>query len=110
MTAAKTAPLAADLEHGLANTPDTVFEAGSVSKQFTAAAIVLLSEAGKLKLDDEARKYLPELPDYGTPITLNHLLHHTSGLRDWGALVVATGWRRLAGVACVVAGAMALRA
>src|SRR5205814_5735801 len=51
----------ADLEHALPNTPETVFEAGSVSKQFTAAAIVLLAQAGKLKLDDEARRYLPEL-------------------------------------------------
>ena len=83
-----------DLEHGIANTPETVFEAGSVSKQFTAAAILLLAQAGKLKLDDPVTKYLPELPDYGTPITLRHLLHHTSGLRDWEAVVLAAGWPR----------------
>src|SRR6266545_372080 len=59
----------ADLEHGVANTPDTIFEAGSVSKQFTAAAILLLAQAGKLKLDDPVDQYVPELPDYGTPIT-----------------------------------------
>jgi CubicO group peptidase (beta-lactamase class C family) len=84
----------ADLEHGIANTPDTVFEAGSVSKQFTASAILLLAQAGKLKLDDPIQRYLPELPDYGTPITLRHLLHHTSGLRDWEGVVLAAGWPR----------------
>ncbi len=85
----------ADLEHGVANTADTVFEAGSVSKQFTATAILLLAQAGKLKLDDPVRDYVPELPDYGTPeITLRHLLHHTSGLRDWGTVTYAAGWPR----------------
>src|ERR671910_682984 len=74
----------ADLEHDVANRPDTIFEAGSVSKQFTAAAILLLVKDGKLSLDDPARKYVPELPHYGAPITLKHLLQHTSGLRDWG--------------------------
>jgi CubicO group peptidase (beta-lactamase class C family) len=84
----------ADLEHGIANTPDTIFEAGSVSKQFTAAAILLLAQAGKLKLEDPIQRYLPELPDYGTPITIRHLLHHTSGLRDWEGVVLAAGWPR----------------
>ncbi len=84
----------ADLEHGIANTPDTIFEGGSVSKQFTAAAILLLAQAGKLKLDDPVDQYVPELPDYGTPITLRHLLHHTSGLRDWGTVTYAAGWPR----------------
>jgi CubicO group peptidase (beta-lactamase class C family) len=85
----------ADLEHGVANTAETVFEAGSVSKQFTAAAILLLAQAGKLKLDDPVREYVPELPDYGTPdITIRHLLHHTSGLRDWGTVASAAGWPR----------------
>lgn len=84
----------ADLEHDVPNTPDTVFEAGSVSKQFTAAAVVLLAQQGKLSLDDEVRKYIPELPDYGAPITLRHLIHHTSGLRDWGTVVEAAGWPR----------------
>jgi CubicO group peptidase (beta-lactamase class C family) len=85
----------ADLEHGVPNTADTVFEAGSVSKQFTAAAVLLLAQAGKLKLDDPVRDYVPELPDYGTPeITLRHLLHHTSGLRDWGTVTYAAGWPR----------------
>lgn len=85
----------ADLEHGVANAADTIFEAGSVSKQFTAAAILLLAQAGKLKLDDPVRQYVPEVPDYGTPVmTLRHLLHHTSGLRDWGTVTYAAGWPR----------------
>ncbi|MCP3136314.1 serine hydrolase domain-containing protein [Pyxidicoccus xibeiensis] len=84
----------ANLEHDLPNTPATVFEAGSVSKQFTAAAVLLLAQDGKLSLDDPARRYVPELPDYGTPITLRHLMQHTSGLRDWGTVVDAAGWPR----------------
>lgn len=84
----------ADLEHGIAITPDSVFEAGSVSKQFTAAAILTLAEGGKLALTDDVRKYLPVLPDYGTPITIDHLLSHTSGLRDWGAVAMLGGWER----------------
>lgn len=84
----------ADLEHGVANTPDTVFEAGSIAKQFTATAAVLLARQGKLSLDDPVRKYVPEVPDYGKPITLRQMLHHTSGLRDWGVVAAAGGWPR----------------
>src|SRR5438067_6009455 len=84
----------ADLEHDAPITPRTVFEAGSVSKQITAGAIVLLSLDGKLSLDDDVRKYLPELPEYGTTITIRHLLTHTSGLRDWGSVVALGGWPR----------------
>ncbi len=84
----------ADLEHGVAITPDTVFEAGSVSKQFTAAAILLLVEDGKLSLSDDIRKHLPEMPDYGRPITVDMLLSHTSGLRDWGEVMSLAGWPR----------------
>jgi CubicO group peptidase (beta-lactamase class C family) len=84
----------ADLEHRIPITTDTVFEAGSVSKQFTAAAILLLVQQGKLALSDDVRKYLPELPDYGTPITIDQLLNHTSGLRDWGDLEAIAGWPR----------------
>ncbi|MES2050253.1 MAG: serine hydrolase domain-containing protein [Pseudomonadota bacterium] len=83
-----------DLEHGISNTPDTIFEAGSVSKQFTAAAILLLAQDGKLSLSDSVHKYLPELPDYGSRISIDHLLTHTSGLRDWGSLVEIAGWPR----------------
>jgi CubicO group peptidase (beta-lactamase class C family) len=84
----------ADLEHDVPNRPDTIFEAGSVSKQFTAAAILLLAQDGKLSLDDPARKYVPELPDYGTPLTIRHMLQHTSGLRDWGEIGSIAGWPR----------------
>ena len=84
----------ADLEHAARNTPETIFEAGSVSKQFTAAAVMLLAKDGKLSLDDPARKYVPELPDYGEPITIKHMLQHTSGLRDWGEVAAISGWPR----------------
>ncbi|MEX2661560.1 MAG: serine hydrolase domain-containing protein, partial [Vicinamibacterales bacterium] len=84
----------ADLEHGVPNRPDTIFEAGSVSKQFTAAAVLLLAQEGKLSLDDPARKYVPELPDYGAPLTIRHMLQHTSGLRDWGEVASIAGWPR----------------
>jgi CubicO group peptidase (beta-lactamase class C family) len=79
---------AANLEFGVPNTDSTVFESGSVAKQFTAAALVLLEQDGKLKLDDDIRKYLPEVPSFGgQKITIRHLLTHTSGLRDqWGLL------------------------
>jgi CubicO group peptidase (beta-lactamase class C family) len=84
----------ADLEHGVPIGPDTIFEAGSVSKQFTAAAILLLARDGKLSLDDPARRYIPELPDYGAPLTIRHMLQHTSGLRDWGNIAAIAGWPR----------------
>ena len=84
----------ADLEHDVPNKPDTIFEAGSVSKQFTAAAVLLLAQEGKLSLDDPARKYVPELPDYGAPLTIRHMLQHTSGLRDWGEVASIAGWPR----------------
>ncbi|NNE67592.1 MAG: beta-lactamase family protein, partial [Pyrinomonadaceae bacterium] len=81
----------AELEHGIANTPQTIFESGSVAKQFVSASIILLSLEGKLKIDDPVRKYIPELPDYGRPLTIRHMLNHTSGLRDWGAVMGITG-------------------
>jgi CubicO group peptidase (beta-lactamase class C family) len=84
----------ADLEHGVALSPDSVFEPGSVTKQFTAAAVLLLTQDGKLSLDDPARKYIPELPDYASTITIRHLLNHTSGLRDWGEVADIGGWPR----------------
>lgn len=84
----------ADLEHDVPNTPDTIFEAGSVAKQFTAAAVLLLARDGKLSLDDPVRTYIPELPDYGKPLTIRHLLTHTSGLRDWSDVVAIGGWPR----------------
>lgn len=84
----------ADLEHDVPIGPETIFEAGSVSKQFTAAAVLLLAAEGKLSLEDPARKYLPELPDYGVPLTIRHMLTHTSGLRDWGSVASIAGWPR----------------
>lgn len=84
----------ADLEHDVAITPSSVFEAGSASKQFAAAAIILLVRDGKLKLSDDIRTVLPEMPDYGTPVTVGQLINHTSGLRDWGAVSGIGGWPR----------------
>ncbi len=81
----------ASLELGVPLTSDSVFYMASVSKQFTAASIVLASEQGFLSLDDDVRKYIPELPDYGHPITLRQMLHHTSGLRDFLALTYLSG-------------------
>jgi CubicO group peptidase (beta-lactamase class C family) len=81
----------ADMEHNVPNTPQTIFESGSVAKQFTAASLVLLQQEGKLSLDDPVKKYIPELPDYGAPLTIRHLLNHTSGLRDWGTVMSLTG-------------------
>ena len=84
----------ADLEHGVAITPESVFEPGSIAKQFTAAAVLLLGQRGKLSLDDPVRKYFPELPEYKVPITIRNLLNHTSGLRDWGNVESIAGWTR----------------
>lgn len=72
----------ANLEYGLAITPLSVFRPASITKQFTAMATLLLAQRGQLSLDDEVRKYVTELPDYGRPLTIRHLLTHTSGLRD----------------------------
>lgn len=81
----------AELEHSIPNTAETIFESGSVAKQFVAASLALLSLEGKLSIDDPVRKYIPELPDYGAPMTIRHLLNHTAGLRDWGAVMGVTG-------------------
>lgn len=83
----------ADLENGVAITPETVFNIASISKQFTVFLILLLAQAGLLSLDDDVRRHVPELPDFGKTITVRHLIHHTSGLReDWSMLTLA-GWR-----------------
>ncbi len=85
----------ADLEHDVPNRAETIFEAGSVSKQFTAAAVLLLAADGKLSIDDPVHRYIPELPDYSVdnrvPLTIRHMLTHTSGLRDWGSLAGIAG-------------------
>jgi CubicO group peptidase (beta-lactamase class C family) len=81
----------ADLEHDVPITDSTVFSIASVSKQFTAAAVLLLAGDEKLSLDDDVRRFIPELPDYGTRITLRRLLHHTSGVRDHELLLELEG-------------------
>ena len=83
----------ASMEYLVPNTPGTVFNTGSVSKQLTAMGIVRLEEAGKLSFDDDIHRFLPELPDFGKPITIRHLMHHTSGLRSLHALFELAGWR-----------------
>jgi CubicO group peptidase (beta-lactamase class C family) len=84
----------ADLEHDVPITLDTIFEVGSVSKQFTAAAVLLLARDGKLSLDDKVRKYIAEIPDVAADITIRQMLNHTAGLRDWGGLAAIEGWPR----------------
>ncbi len=81
----------ASLELGAPLFPQSVFYMGSVSKQFTAASIVLAAEQGYLSLDDDVRKYLPEIPNYGHIITLRQMLHHTSGFRDFEVLLYLSG-------------------
>ena len=83
----------ANLDHNVTITPSTVFHVASISKQFTAASVVLLAQQGKLSLDDDVRKYVPELPDFGSLITIRNLIHHTSGLRDQWDLLELAGWR-----------------
>ena len=72
-----------NLDYGIPITPESVFEIASTSKQFTAACIVLLAQRGALSLDDEVHHHVPELPNYGHTITIRHLMHHTSGLREY---------------------------
>lgn len=81
----------ANLEWNVPITPNTVFDIGSTSKQFTTASILLLVNEGKLSLDDDVRKWVPELPAYSSPVTIRHLVHHTSGLRDYLALMGLRG-------------------
>lgn len=84
----------ADLEHNVPLTTQSITEAGSVSKQFTAGAILLLEQQGRLSLEDDVRKYVPEVPDYGYKITLRQMIQHKSGLKDWGAIASIAGWPR----------------
>ena len=83
----------ANLEYDIPITPATVFHVASVSKQFTCFAVLLLADDGKLSLDDDVRKYVPDVPDFGQTITLRHLMNHNSGLRDQWALLALAGWR-----------------
>ena len=83
----------ANLDHDVRLSSSSVFHVASVSKQFTATAILLLAADGKLSLDDEVRKFIPELPDFGQRITIRQLAHHTSGIRDQWDLLGLAGWR-----------------
>jgi CubicO group peptidase (beta-lactamase class C family) len=83
----------ASLEYAAPITPQTIFHVASISKQFTAFAIALLADEGALSLDDDVRSHLPDVPDFDSPITLRHLVHHTSGLRDQWELLTLAGWR-----------------
>src|SRR5579863_2600616 len=81
----------ADLERGVPVSAETVFESGSVAKQFTAMAILLLAQQSKISLDDPMRKYLPELADYGASLTIRQVLSHVSGLREWRLVATFSG-------------------
>ncbi|MBL4888231.1 MAG: beta-lactamase family protein, partial [Flavobacteriaceae bacterium] len=83
----------ANLEYGIPVTSSTIFHIASISKQFTVFSILLLVDEGKLSFDDDVRKYIPEVPDFGKIITLRHLASHTSGLRDQWNLLAMAGWR-----------------
>ena len=83
----------ANLDYNIPITPTTVFDIASVSKQFTGYAISTLIQEGKISPDDDIHKYLPDIPDFGKKITIRHLIHHTSGLRDWPEGLRAAGWR-----------------
>lgn len=83
----------ANLEHDIPITPRSIFPAASLAKQFIAFSVGLLAQEGKLSTGDDIRKYVPEIPDYGRTITIAHLIHHTSGLREQGQLLNLAGWR-----------------
>jgi len=83
----------ANLEHRAPITPATVFDVASVSKQFAGLAVAMLVTEGRVKLTDDIRKYIPEMGDVGHTITVGHLVHHTSGLRDWPGTLSLAGWR-----------------
>jgi len=83
----------ANLEYDVPITPASIFHIASISKQFTTFAIALLASEGALGLDDDIRLHLPEVPDLGAPVTIRHLIHHTSGIRDQWELLAMAGWR-----------------
>ena len=82
----------ANLEHGIRIRPNSVFDIASISKQFGAFAVALLEAEGRIDFNDDIRTYIPELPDFGHVITIRHLIHHTSGLRDWPGTLRMAGW------------------
>ena len=84
----------ANLDHGIAITPQTVFRTGSVAKQFTAAAIAIAAQEGSISLDDPVRRWITDLPSYPVDPTIRQVVHHTSGLRDYLTLMSLRGLRR----------------
>lgn len=82
----------ANLEHGIPMRPYTVLDIASISKQLGAMAVAMLEAEGELHLDDPVRDHLPELPEWGDQVTIRHLVHHTSGIRDWPATLGMAGW------------------
>ncbi|MFC1651444.1 serine hydrolase, partial [Candidatus Latescibacterota bacterium] len=82
----------ANLEHKIPITPTSVFEIGSITKQFVGMGISMLVQQGEISLEDDIRKYIPELNDFGQTLKIRHLLHHTSGLRDWPGTLCLSGW------------------
>lgn len=83
---------AANLEHRIPITPSTVFDIASVSKQFCGLAVAMLVKRGKLSLDDDIHSHLDRVPDFGKKITIRHLVHHASGIRDWPGTLALAGW------------------
>jgi CubicO group peptidase (beta-lactamase class C family) len=81
----------ANLDYDVPNTTSTLFNLASSSKPFTAMSIALLAQQGKLSLDDDIRKYVPEIPKYDETVTIRHLIHHSSGIREYQALVTFGG-------------------
>jgi CubicO group peptidase (beta-lactamase class C family) len=79
------------LKYGVPITPRSPFYIASMSKQFTSACAAVLIRQGRLRLDDDVRNYIPELPDYGKRLTIDHLIHHTGGVREWSSLVLFAG-------------------
>ena len=82
------------MEHNIHITPKTLFDVVSIAKPFTGMAIAMLEARGKLSLEEDIRKHIPELPDFGKTITLRHLLYHSSGIWDWSKVLMAAGWRQ----------------
>lgn len=83
----------ANLEHSIPISSASVFRTGSVSKQFTTISVLLAAQKGKLSLDDDIRKYVPEMPQQEKTVTIRHLIHHTSGIRDYLVLMFLAGKR-----------------
>ena len=82
-----------NLEHGIPIAPSSIFHIASISKQFTDMCVALLAADGAIDIDDDIRLYVPEVPDFGPTITIRHLIHHVSGLRDQWSLLELAGWR-----------------